>query len=188
MHVSRRSFLKMATAGLTLSGVGFNVKGVEAAAYNAKLKGAKEYTSICNFCSCSCGLVAHVTEGKLVNLEGDPDHIINEGSLCSKGAAMGEIVHSPERVTTPLYRAPGASAWEKISWDDAINRVAKKMKETRDKNWISTEKVGDKEFTVNRTDALGFLGGAQNNNEECYLMSKMARLAGAVFVEHQARL
>jgi formate dehydrogenase major subunit len=133
-------------------------------------------------------MLCHVRDGKLINLEGDPDHIINEGALCSKGSAMAAMPNSPERVQTPLYRAPGSDKWQKISWDEAISKVAAKMKETRDKHWIATEKDSETEFPVSRTDAISFLGGAQNNNEECYLMSKMTRLMGAVFVEHQARL
>jgi len=133
-------------------------------------------------------MLCHVKDGKLINLEGDPDHIINEGALCSKGASMGAVPNSDQRVTTPLYRAPGSDKWQQISWKEAIDKVAAKMKQTRDRSWIATEKDGDKEFTVNRTDALSFLGGAQNTNEECYLMSKMSRMLGTDYVEHQARL
>jgi formate dehydrogenase major subunit len=95
---------------------------------------------------------------------------------------------SSQRLTTPRYRAPGSDHWEDISWNDAIARVAKKVRKTRDENWIATEKVGDKEVPVNRTDAIGFLGAAQNTNEECYLFQKAARLLGLAYVEHQARL
>jgi formate dehydrogenase major subunit len=91
-----------------------------------------------------------------------------------------------------MYRAPGSDKWQKISWDEALDKIAKKVKTTRDANWIATEKIagkdGEKEWKVNRTDAIGFLGGAQNTNEECYLFSKMARLFGTAYVEHQARL
>ena len=101
---------------------------------------------------------------------------------------MSAIPNSDQRVQTPLYRAPGSDAWEEISWDEAIEKVANKIKETRDNNWIAEETIGGKTYKVNRTDAISFLGGAQNNNEECYLLSKMSRLLGTAFVEHQARV
>jgi formate dehydrogenase major subunit len=95
---------------------------------------------------------------------------------------------SSERLTTPLYRAPGSDRWEEISWKDAAEKVARKIKTVRDETWVPTEKLGDREVPVNRTDAIAFLGGAQNTNEECYLFQKAARLLGMPFVEHQARL
>jgi formate dehydrogenase major subunit len=196
MNVGRRSWLKLAaggSAGLALSELGFGPTEARAATSGAKLLGAKEFTTACNFCSCGCGMVAHVKDGKLVNLEGDPDHVVNEGSLCSKGAAMRATHESDQRVKNPLYRAPGADAWQEISWDEAIEKIAKKVKQVRDGSWIATEKDKNKdgvevEYPVNRTDALAFMGGAQNTNEECYLFSKMARLFGTAYVEHQARL
>jgi len=129
-----------------------------------------------------------LVDGKLVNLEGDPDHVINQGALCSKGAAMQATHESDRRVKAPMYRAPGSDRWQEISWDEAFEKLARKVKEVRDSTWIATEKDGDVEYPVNRTDAIGFLGGAQNTNEECYLWNKMGRLFGASFVEHQARL
>lgn len=191
MRTNRRDWLKfsaLAGSGLALAELGFNVDDVHAAAKEMKLTGAKEYTTACNFCSCGCGMVCHVKDGQLINLEGDPDHVINEGALCGKGAAMKATHLSDRRLKTPLYRAPGSDQWQEISWDDALNKLARKMKETRDQNWIATEKDGDSEFAVNRTDAIGFMGGAQNTGEECYLISKMARLLGTAQVEHQARL
>lgn len=138
-------------------------------------------------------MVCHVKEGKLVHLEGDPGHIVNEGALCSKGAAMLAAHESDRRLRQPLYRAPGSDHWQPISWDQALDKVAVKMKETRDNSWIEKETVKDAagketEYVVNRTDAIAFLGGAQNTNEECYLITKMSRLLGTVQVEHQARL
>jgi formate dehydrogenase major subunit len=95
---------------------------------------------------------------------------------------------SPNRLAKPQYRAPGSNHWEEISWESAIDKVAQKIRKTRDANWVSTEKLGDTEVPVNRTDAIAFMGGAQNTNEECYLFQKAARLLGMPFVEHQARL
>jgi formate dehydrogenase major subunit len=190
MSIGRRSWLKLTAgggAGLALAEL-VDVREAHASAKRAKIAGAKEFTTACNFCSCGCGMVAHVKDGKLVNLEGDPDHVINEGSLCPKGAAMRATHESDQRLKKPLYRAPGSDKFVEISWDDAFQKVAKKIKDVRESTWMATEKDGDVEYPVNRTDALTFLGGAQNTNEECYLFQKMARTFGSVIVEHQARL
>jgi len=133
-------------------------------------------------------MVASVRDSKLIAMEGDYDHIVNRGSLCSKGISMFATHASPNRLTTPKYRASGSDHWEDISCDDAITRIAQKIRKTRDATWVAAEKVGGKEVPVNRTDAIGFLGGAQNTNEECYLFQKAARLLGLAYVEHQARL
>ena len=214
--VSRRDLLKLTLcggAGLALDGL-LDVSAVRAATKDLKLSEVSEFTTSCNFCSCGCGMIAAVRDGKLLTMEGDYDHIVNRGSLCVKGISMFATHTSPNRLTTPRYRAPGSDHWEDISWDDAIARVAQKIRKTRDETWIATEKVdapdlvvdaaaGDriqsaprfvpqqdanKEVPVNRTDAIGFMGGAQNTNEECYLFQKAARLLGLAYVEHQARL
>ncbi len=190
MGLNRRAWLKVATGGglgLALSDV-VDAKELRRAASAMKLQGTKEITTACNFCSVGCGIVCHVRDGKLVHLDGDPDHVINGGALCSKGSAMAATHASDQRLKVPLHRALGATEWREISWDEALEKLARKLKETRDASWIATEKVGDVEVPVNRTDAIGFLGGAQNTNEECYLLSKMARLLGTHLVEHQARL
>jgi formate dehydrogenase major subunit len=191
MTLGRRQWLKMGAgtgAALALVELGLSASEVKAATRAMKLTGAKEYTTACNFCSCGCGMVGHVQEGKLVSLEGDPGHAINQGSLCTKGSAMRATHESPRRVKVPMYRAPGSDHWQELSWSDALGKVASKIKQTRDENWIATQKDGDTEYPVNRTDAIGFLGGAQNTNEECYLINKMGRLFGTSYVEHQARL
>ncbi|ABC81859.1 molybdopterin oxidoreductase Fe4S4 region [Anaeromyxobacter dehalogenans 2CP-C] len=191
MTLSRRNWLKIAaggTAGLALADLGFGPGEARAATGALKLKGTKEFTTACNFCSCGCGMVAHVRDGQLVNLEGDPDHAINFGALCTKGAAMKATHDSPRRVKAPMYRAPGSDRWEEISWDQAYEKLARKLKEVRDASWTVTEKDGDAEYPVNRTDAIALMGGAQNTNEECYLFNKMGRLLGTSYVEHQARL
>jgi formate dehydrogenase major subunit len=187
---SRRDALRLAfvgSAALSLEGL-FDVAVARAATTNLKLSEISEFTTSCNFCSCGCGMVAAVRDGKLIAMEGDYDHIVNRGSLCVKGISMFATHASPKRLTTPRYRAPGSDHWEDISWQDAVNKVAQKIRKTRDETWIATEKVGDKEVPVNRTDAIAFLGGAQNTNEECYLFQKAARLLGLAYVEHQARL
>ena len=133
-------------------------------------------------------MVASVRDGKLVALEGDFDHVVNGGSLCVKGMAMFPTHASPDRNKVPRYRAPGSDRWVDLTWEDAIERIAQKIRKTRDATWIATDKAGDAEVPVNRTDAIAFLGGAQNTNEECYLFQKAARLLGTAFMEHQARL
>ena len=188
--VTRRELLKLTVAGgagLALDGL-LDVSAVRAATKDLKLSDVSEFTTSCNFCSCGCGMIAAVRDGKLLTMEGDYDHIVNRGSLCVKGISMFATHTSPKRLATPRYRAPGSDHWEDISWLDAVNRVAQKIRKTRDESWIATEKVGDKEVPVNRTDAIAFLGGAQNTNEECYLFQKAARLLGLAYVEHQARL
>jgi formate dehydrogenase major subunit len=214
--LNRRDWLKASIgsgAGLALGGL-LDVPAMRAATKDLKLSDVSEFTTSCNFCSCGCGMIAAVRDGKLLTMEGDYDHIVNRGSLCVKGISMFATHTSPNRLTTPRYRAPGSDHWEDISWDDAITKVAQKIRKTRDETWIATEKVdapdlsvdrasgdrlqnapqflphegGNREVPVNRTDAIGFMGGAQNTNEECYIFQKAARLLGLAYVEHQARL
>ena len=187
---SRREWFKRTArgcAGLAL-GTLVDIPTVRASTQKLKLSEINEFTTSCNFCSCGCGMVASVREGKLIAMEGDYDHIVNRGSLCVKGISMFATHVSPNRLTTPRYRAPGSDHWEEISWENAVERIAQKIRKTRDTTWVATEKLGDMDVPVNRTDAIAFMGGAQNTNEECYLFQKAARLLGIPFVEHQARL
>jgi len=189
-QLSRRDWFRAGiggAAGLALAGL-VDLPAAKAAAREMKLAKINEFTTSCNFCSCGCGMIAAVREGKLVAMEGDYDHIVNRGSLCVKGISMFATHASPNRLTTPRYRAPGSDHWEEITWKDAAERIARKIKKVRDETWVAMEKVGDLQVPVNRTDAIAFLGGAQNTNEECYLFQKAARLLGLPFVEHQARL
>ncbi len=214
-RISRRDVLRLSFgggAGLAVGGL-LDWTAVRASAKELKLADVHEFTTSCNFCSCGCGMVASVRNGKLIAMEGDFDHIVNRGSLCVKGISMFATHASPQRLTTPRYRAPGSDQWQDISWDDAIARIAQKIRKTRDETWIATEKLsvddlsadrasserlesvprfiphaGPRDVPVNRTDAIGFMGGAQNTNEECYLFQKAARLLGMAYVEHQARL
>jgi formate dehydrogenase major subunit len=190
MPMDRRHFFRTSILGgaaLAVDGV-LDVRAVRAATKDLKLAQVQEFTTSCNFCSCGCGMIAAVRDGKLLKMEGDFDHIVNRGSLCVKGISMFATHASPKRNQVPLYRAPGSDHWEELTWQEAVNRIAQKIKKTREETWVSTEKVGDADVTVNRTDGIAFLGGAQNTNEECYLFQKAARLLGLVYVEHQARL
>ena len=186
----RRGFLKLTVGGgaaLALDGL-FDVSVARAATRQLKLSEVSEFTTACNYCSCGCGMIAATRGGKLLTLEGDYDHVVNGGSLCVKGMAVMPTHASPRRTLVPRYRAPGSDHWVELSWEDVIQNVAERIVKVRDETWISTEKVGDAEVPVNRTDAFGFLGGAQNTNEECYIFQKAARLLGTDFIEHQARL
>ena len=188
--VDRRDLLKLTmcgSGGLAMSGL-VDVPAAQAATRELKLADITEFTTACNFCSCGCGMIAAVRDGKLISLEGDYDHIVNRGSLCVKGMSMFPTHASPRRNQVPRYRAPGSDKWVDLTWQDAAERIARKIKKVRDETWIATENVGGKDVPVNRTDAISFMGGAQNTNEECYLFQKAARLLGTAFVEHQARL
>ena len=189
-RIDRREWMRAAVGGsigLALDGL-LDLPTVRANSQKLKLSNVREFTTSCNFCSCGCGMIAAVREGKLVAMEGDYDHIVNRGSLCVKGISMFATHASPNRLTTPRYRAPGSDHWEDISWESAVERIAQKIRKTRDTTWVATEKLSDTEVPVNRTDAIAFMGGAQNTNEECYLFQKAARLLGTAFVDHQARL
>lgn len=161
------------------AGLDWDLEKARAAGYALKLREATEYPSICHFCSGGCGLILHVREGKLINLEGDPDHPTNKGSLCPKGAALGQVRDNPRRILKPLFRPAGGREWQEISWDAAIDKIAKKLKEVRDATWISG---------AHRTDAIGMLGSAELDNEECYIVTKFIRLMGSNYNEHQARV
>src|SRR3954454_13794905 len=116
----------------------YDLQTVRAATREMKLSQVKEFTTSCNFCSCGCGMIASVRDGKLISMEGDYDHIVNRGSLCVKGISMCATHTSPQRLAKPRYRAPGSDHWEEISWEQAIERIAKKIRETRDSTWIET--------------------------------------------------
>src|SRR6187399_3357604 len=151
-NVTRRELLKLTGAGgagLALDGL-LDVSAVRAATKDLKLSEVSEFTTSCNFCSCGCGMIAAVRDGKLLKMEGDYDHIVNRGSLCVKGISMFATHASPNRLTTPRYRAPGSDHWEDISWDDAIARVAQKIRKTRDETWIATEKVDAPKLVVDQ--------------------------------------
>jgi formate dehydrogenase major subunit len=189
MELERRSFLaamagSFGTGELLESLFGLNLHPARARAPATPLRG-RITTTICPFCSVGCGLLVTVADGKVANLAGDPDHPVNEGATCSKGAALSQIANSDRRVTKVLYRAPGAAAWEERDWDWALHRIARRVKETRDATFLARDEQGR---TVNRTMGLASLGGAALDNEECYSLSKLARALGLVYLENHARL
>jgi len=185
MTVTRRDFLKGVGAGAGLAGVaGVEAFPSEAAARELKTKGAKEVPSLCYYCAVGCGIVASVADGKVVAIQGDPEHPINRGTLCSKAQAYIQALDHPKRLTRALYRAPGATEWQEKPLDWAMAEIAQRIKATRDAAFTETEDG----VTVNRTEGIAALGSAVIANEECYLLTKLMRGLGVVWLEHQARV
>ena len=142
--------------------------------------------SVCYFCHQQCGVLVHVKDGEITAIEGDPDHPINRGASCAKGATLRQLsADNPWRLSKVLYRAPGGTEWQEKSWDWAVDRIANNIKKTRDTYWTETDEQG---YRVNRTDAIANVGGSALDNEECYLLAKMARAIGVVYLEHHARI
>lgn len=186
MPVTRKDFLRLSgatTAGVFLGGTAF-LTGCKRAP--EKLRGTTETTSICPFCSVGCGLLVSARDQKVINIEGDPDHPINRGSLCAKGSAIYQIAVSPKkrRLNTVQYRKPGGTEWENITWEQAVKMIARRVKDVRDATFV--EKSNG--VVVNRTEGIAGMGGAALDTEECYTWSKLARLMGIVYLEHQARV
>lgn len=196
MDMSRRSFLKMSgiSVAALATGLGLDPAVAQAKGYSLRIEGSKTIPSICHFCSGGCGMLLYVKDGKLIHLEGDPDHPTNEGTLCPKAASLRSVAYASERVTKPRRRAPGAKDWEEISWEDALARVAKKVKEVRDASWKDSESIVNastglaQNYLVRRAEGIAFLGSAEVDNEESYLISKFCRVLGVPYNEHQARI
>jgi formate dehydrogenase major subunit len=153
-----------------------------------KIERTRVVPSICPYCAVGCSILLHVRDGKLVNLEGNPDSPINRGTLCPKGAASYQLTVNPLRPTRCLYRRPGGTAWEPIELDQAMDMVAERVKRTRDKTFRRTATIGGREVTVNHTLGIGSLGGATIDNEWNYAQAKAWRGLGGVFLENQARI
>jgi formate dehydrogenase major subunit len=191
MDVNRRQFIQITgatAAGLAVSGIGFDLKPVSAHAGALKTRDAKETSTICCYCAVGCGAIVHTGKGKdgrVINIEGDPDHVINRGALCSKGASLKQLAETDNRLTEPMYRAPHSDSWETVSWEWALEEIAKRVKTTRDATF--TEK-NDKGQVVNRTTAIASVGSAAMDNEECWVYQALLRSLGLVYIEHQARI
>lgn len=189
VKLSRRGFLKLTSASFataSLAKLGFDLEKTAFAAEDLRIAKAKEVPTICPYCSCGCGAIVSSEHGHPINIEGDPDHPINLGSLCPKGASMFQVAADSAKLRNKKvrYRAPGKSDWEEKDWGWAIKEIAKRIKKTRDKSFISVENG----VTVNRTESIAALGSAAVNNEECYLWIKLMRALGLVYIEHQARI
>ncbi len=183
LRPTRREFLAGLTTGTVAAGAVSPPAGAPPVS-PPKTQGATDTTTVCPFCGVGCGQVASTRNGKVVNIEGDPGHPISEGTLCSKGAAAIQVVNNPRRLQKVLYRAPRGTAWEEKTWDWALGRIAERVKATRDKTFQAS--VDGR--VVNRTEAIACLGGSALDNEEAYLLVKLMRALGLVYVEHQARL
>jgi len=198
MDMNRRQFFRVSGAGLvgsSLVALGFSPTAALADTRNFKLARTTETRSTCPYCSVSCGLVMYTLGDKaknvkstIIHVEGDPDHPVNRGTLCPKGAGVMDMIQSPNRVKVPQVREAGSNEWKNISWDEALTRVAKHMKADRDANLVKTVEKDGKQITVNRWNSSAFLISSASSNESGYLSVKVARGLGMVALDTQARI
>jgi len=193
MSPTRRDFLKLTTVGGAAVAVfGFDLKPAYAQLRALKIARANETRSTCPYCSVSCGVIIYTIGDRaknvtpqVVHVEGDPDHPINRGTLCPKGASLEQDILNERRLLRPQVRRPGGTDWEYISWDDAISEIAQQVKKTRDDTFIEKDAAG---HTVNRLESIAFSGGCTDTNEFNYLVVKTMRSLGVVHLENQARV
>ena len=193
-QLTRRQFFRVCAAGMgtsSLGVLGFAPNAALAEVREFKLARTTETRSICPYCSVSCGVIVHTrgdgknTRRDIVHVEGDPDHPVNRGTLCPKGATLKDYIQNDRRLSKVMHRAPGASAWAPMSWDEAIDRIARKVKKTRDETFISKDAEGR---TVNRLETLAAIGGCTDTNEFNWLFQKVARSWGVAHLEQQSRI
>jgi formate dehydrogenase major subunit len=193
MEVSRRTFIKTTiVGGAGLSAFGFSLAPVYAQTQGLKIARTTETRSTCPYCSVSCGVIIYTIGDKaknvtpqVVHVEGDPDHPINRGTLCPKGASLEQDILNERRLLKPQVRRPGSDHWDDISWNDAVNEIARWVKKTRDETFIEKDAQGR---TANRTESIGWIGGCTDTNEFNYLAGKFMRGMGACYYETQARV
>jgi len=195
MELTRRTLLKASglSAAASIAGIlGFDPKPALARVRELKIARAKAVKSICPYCSVSCGvLIYSLTDGaanvkpRVIHVEGDPDNPVNRGTLCPKGATIKDFINSPRRITKPLYRAPGAKEWQEITWDEAIEKMARLIKDTRDRTFIEKDADGR---VVNRCESIFWLTGSVLENEAAYIWIKLGRILGLTALETQARI
>jgi formate dehydrogenase major subunit len=195
MQVNRRQFFKLSAAALgssSLAMLGFAPSEVMAEVREFKLARTTETRNTCPYCSVACGLIMHSQGDKaknaqleIIHVEGDPDHPVNRGTLCPKGAGLLDFVHSPNRLKYPQYRAPGSNEWKRISWNEAFDRIARLMKDDRDKNFVAKNAEGT---TVNRWLTTGMLAASASSNETGYITHKVMRSLGLLAFDNQARV
>jgi formate dehydrogenase major subunit len=195
MQVTRRQFFKVCAGALgssSLAMLGLLPEDALAEVRQFKLERTTETRNTCPYCSVGCGLLmyslgdqAKNAKGSVIHIEGDPDHPVNRGTLCPKGAGLLDFVHSPDRLKYPEVREPGSRQWKRISWDEAFTRIARLMKDDRDKNFEARNKDG---ATVNRWVSTGFLAASASSNETGYLTQKVARSLGMLAFDNQARV
>ena len=196
MHqMSRRQFLRVTgatLAGSSIAALGFAPAPALAEVRQYKLLRTTETRNTCPYCSVGCGILmyglgdgAKNAAARIIHIEGDADHPVNRGTLCPKGASLVDFIHSPNRLKVPEYRAPGSSEWRQLSWDDALDRIARLMKADRDANFV--EKTADGK-TVNRWLTTGMLAASASSNEVGYLTHKTMRSLGMLAFDNQARV
>ncbi|CQR84805.1 formate dehydrogenase major subunit [Paracoccus aminovorans] len=197
IDLSRRGFLKLAGAGVAATSLGAMGFGEAEAAEQAhvrafKLASMTETRNTCTYCSVACGIliyskgdVAAGEQAEIIHIEGDADHPTNRGTLCPKGAALKDIVHSETRLTTPRIRRPGADGFQDIGWDEALDKIARALKDDRDANMVLTNDDG---VPVNRWTTTGFLAASATTNETAWLTYKTVRAMGIVGFDNQARV
>ena len=193
MAVSRRVFLQSSIAGgAALTAFGFDVTPVLAQAKTLKIARTTETRSTCPYCSVSCGVIIHTLGDKaknvvpqVVHVEGDPDHPINRGTLCPKGASLEQDILNERRLLKPQVRRPGSDRFEDISWDTAVDEIARWVKKSRDATFTATDAQGR---VVNRCEGIAWTGGCTDTNELNYLVVKTMRSLGVVYLENQARV
>ncbi len=190
--LSRRQFVKYTAASVAASYLAekqaFAKSEDKTQAFPLMTAGAATSYGICHFCSVGCGIEVKVKGDQVVSTEGLKAHPINQGSLCPKGRSLSEMHNSKMRLTHPLVRKPGSDKWEPISWDDALDKIAKKVKDVREKTFTRSVNVNGKEVIINRTEGIFSLGSAEIDNEECYLYTKFNRTLGITNYTHQAEI
>lgn len=195
MQLTRRQFFKICGAGLGSSSItlmGFSPTLALAETRTFKLARTTEARNTCPYCSVSCGVIlyslgdkAKNAESRIIHIEGDPDHPVNRGTLCPKGAGLLDFVHSPNRLKRPEVRESGSNAWKSIAWGEAFDRIAKLMKADRDANFVARNADG---ATVNRWLTTGFLAASASSNESGYITHKVVRSLGILAFDNQARV
>jgi len=196
MTFSRRGFFRVTGTGLagsSLAALGFGTgEAVAASVRPFKLSRATETRNTCPYCSVSCGVIlysqgdrAKNARSEVIHVEGDPDHPVNRGTLCPKGASLLDFIKSPTRVKYPMHRTAGSREWKRVSWEFALDRISKLMKEDRDKNFVAKNSDG---VTVNRWTTTGFLAASATSNETAFVTYKVVRSSGMVVFDNQARV
>jgi len=193
MATSRRDFLKIAAIGGGAATVfGFDLAPAYAQLRELKIARATETRSTCPYCSVSCGVIIYTLGDKaknvipqVIHVEGDPDHPINRGTLCPKGASLEQDILNERRLLKPQVRRPGGTDWEDISWDDALSEITQRVKKSRDETFVEKDALG---HTVNRCEGIAFTGGCTDTNEFNFLVVKAMRSLGVCYLENQARV
>ena len=192
LDVTRRRFLQLSAVGTGISALGFDLKPAYAATRELKIRNAREYRTVCPYCAVGCGTLAYVhgsgglnAKRTVIHVEGDPDNPIHGGTLCPKGASQMQLAISPRLRHAPMLRRAGATEWEEVDWDTAMDWFARRFKESRDRTFVERDAQGR---TVNRCEGIGWVGSATVSNEDAYLITKTMRGLGLMYIDHQARI